>query len=234
MIGPGSSDTIAARRGMTDFRGVNTGSRCAALVLALVLFGTACGKEETMDRPEGGDQPPAAEDQPRAAEDQPPAAEDQARAPVPEPDDVASIDAIVAALYDAISFEPGAEPDWDRLASLFHPDGRLIPPRGDESEVLPVLSVDEFIERSSAFLDESGIAEQGFHEREIGRTTERFGNIAHLFSAYESLHTRDDAEPFSRGINSIQLVWDRDRWWVLTILWDVERPENPIPEEYGG
>lgn len=150
----------------------------------------------------------------------------------PEPEDVASIEAIVAALYEAVSFEPNGRPDWKRFASLFHPDGRLIPPRGDETELLPVLSVEEFGRLSTEYAEEVGIRERGFYEREIGRETERFGDIAHLFSAYESFHTSDDAEPFSRGVNSIQLAWDRDRWWILTILWDVERPEAPIPDEF--
>ena len=72
--------------------------------------------------------------------------------PPPEADaaDVGSIDAIVPALYDAISFEPGGEPEWGRLGSLFHPEGRLVPPRGDDSDILlPVLSVTEFAALSS-------------------------------------------------------------------------------------
>lgn len=152
--------------------------------------------------------------------------------PEPAPEDVATVDAVVTALYRSISFEPGGEPDWERFASLFHPDGRLIPPRGDDSELLPVLSVEEFVRLSTEYMEETGLRARGFHEREIGRTSDRFGNIAHLFSAYASLHTPEDVEPFSRGINSIQLVRDRERWWVLTILWDVERPGVEIPDGF--
>ena len=36
--------------------------------------------------------------------------------------------------------------------------------------------------------------------------------------------------PFGRGINSIQLFHDGDRWWVVSVLWDNERPGNPLPE----
>lgn len=54
------------------------------------------------------------------------------------PDDVASIDGIVEALYEAVSFEPGGSPDWERLASLFHPE---IPPHVDETGSVPVLTV---------------------------------------------------------------------------------------------
>jgi hypothetical protein len=32
--------------------------------------------------------------------------------------------------------------------------------------------------------------------------------------------------------NSFQLLKDGDRWWIVTIYWDSERPDNPIPPEY--
>jgi hypothetical protein len=60
----------------------------------------------------------------------------------------------------------------------------------------------------------------GFFEREIGRREDRFGNIVHVFSAYESLHTPSDPQPFARGVNSIQLFYDGTRWWIVTVLWD--------------
>ena len=76
------------------------------------------------------------------------------------------------------------------------------------------------------------MAEHGFYEREIHRKTERFGNIVHAMSTYETYWSEDDAEPFMRGINSIQLLYRDGRWWVVTIFWDNESPENPIPAEY--
>jgi len=50
-------------------------------------------------------------------------------------------------------------------------------------------------------------------------------------SAYESLYAGED-EPFSRGVNSIQLLHEDDRWWILSIAWDVEAPDRPIPGAY--
>ena len=66
----------------------------------------------------------------------------------------------------------------------------------------------------------------------IHRVTQRFGNVAHVFSTYESRRTASDPTPFSRGINSIQLMHDGARWWVVTIFWDSERPSNAIPAKY--
>jgi hypothetical protein len=90
-----------------------------------------------------------------------------------------------------------------------------------------VLTVDEYIERASAFFEKDG-----FYERESARQTEMFGQIAHAFSTYESRHARGDAKPFQRGINSIQLMNDGKRWWVVTIFWQGEDERNPLPEKY--
>lgn len=145
------------------------------------------------------------------------------------PEDVASIDAIIAAVYDVISGPAGEARDWARFRSLFVPSARLIPTRvGDDGTVnAAVLTPDEFIESSSAFFEQNG-----FFESEIGRVTEEYGHIAHAFSSYESKRTPEDAEPFQRGINSMQLLNDGERWWFVTIYWDAERPDSPIPERY--
>ena len=43
---------------------------------------------------------------------------------------------------------------------------------------------------------------------------EQFGDIAQVWSSYESRHKQDDAQPFLRGINSFQLCRQNGRWWV--------------------
>jgi hypothetical protein len=149
--------------------------------------------------------------------------------PDARPADVASADSIIAAVYDVISGPAGQKRDWDRMRSLFIPGARLIPvgtaPEGGFAA--RVLSVEDYIGRSSATLEK-----QGFFEREIARRTEKFGHIVHAFSTYESRRAESDAKPFARGINSFQLMNDGRRWWIVTIFWEAERPDNPIPAEY--
>ena len=149
--------------------------------------------------------------------------------PAANPADVSSLDAIVAALYDVISGPAGKKRDWDRMRSLFVPGARLIPtgPRQTGGYGARVLTVDEYIERASGFFDK-----EGFYERESARQSDLFGQIAHVFSTYESRHAPDDAKPFQRGINSIQLMNDSKRWWVVTIFWQGEDEKNPLPEKY--
>jgi hypothetical protein len=149
--------------------------------------------------------------------------------PPANPADVASVDSIVAALYDVISGPAGKKRDWDRMRSLFIPGARLIPtgPRPSGEYGSRVLSVDDYIQRSSPLLEK-----EGFYEKESARQTEMFGKIGHVFSTYESRHSPDDAKPFQRGINSIQLMNDGKRWWIVTIFWQGEDEKNPLPAKY--
>ena len=78
----------------------------------------------------------------------------------------------------------------------------------------------------------SELVENGFFEKEINRVTNTFGNITQVFSTYESFRSESDEKPFMRGINSIQLLNDGDRWWIINIYWTQESKENPIPDEY--
>ena len=154
-----------------------------------------------------------------------------AQTPEASPEDVESVDAIITALYDVISGPAGEERDWDRFRSLFADGARLIPTgRDGQGQVrFQVWTPDEYAEMAGASL-----TRDGFFEREIGRVEERFGNVIHVFSTYDSKRSEDDPEPFARGINSIQLLDTGDRLWVVSIFWDSERPDNPIPDKYMG
>lgn len=152
-----------------------------------------------------------------------------AQVPVANAADVASPDAIIAATYDVISGPAGQKRDWDRMRSLFYPGARLIrtAPKKEGGMGATVLSSQDYIDRASVYFEKNG-----FTEREIARRTENWGNILHAFSTYESRHDVKDATPFARGINSFQLFFDGTRWWILTIYWQEETPEHPLPAEY--
>jgi hypothetical protein len=157
--------------------------------------------------------------------------------PVPHPviltvpparaEDVASIDAIIAALYDVISGPAGQARDWNRMRSLFIPGGRLMPTgiRADSSVVVRIMEVNDYIATSGPMLER-----MGFSERELARRVEQFGHVAHVFSTYEG--RMETEASVIRGINSIQLLNDGTRWWVVSVYWEAERPDNPLPQQY--
>ena len=143
-------------------------------------------------------------------------------------EDVESTEGIVKALYAVISGPPG-ERDWERERTLLHPQARLMPtqPGTQGGAVVDVFDCDGYIASRTPFF-----AANPFWEVEIAHRVERFGSVAHVWSTYEGRRTADEDPPFKRGVNSIQLFHDGDRWWVLSVLWDNERPGNPLPEKY--
>jgi len=154
--------------------------------------------------------------------------------PAADPADVESVAAILAAVYDVISGEAGEARDWDRFLSLFIPEARLIPsgrnPQGQHG--YQVLTPQQYVDGPGNWL-----VENGFFEDEAHSVVERWADIAHVFSTYNSYRTAADMEAgstFMRGINSFQLMFDGERWWVVSIFWEAEAPDRPIPDEYLG
>lgn len=146
------------------------------------------------------------------------------------PADVVSVDAIINRIYEGISGAAGKRRDWGRERALYLPGARLIAVgkrRATGEIVNRVMSIDDYINANSEFLEK-----EGFFEKEVARRTESFGNIVQVWSTYEARRAATDAKPFMRGINSIQLINDGKRWWVMTILWQAENPETPLPEKY--
>ena len=147
------------------------------------------------------------------------------------PVDVASIDAIVTAAYEVISGPAGKKRDWDRERSLFLSGARLIPTaveagRNDVDLAPQMLDVEGYIARVEPLIEK-----KGFYEKEIARRVEQFGQIAHVWSTYESRHDLSDPEPFMRGINSFQLFNDGKRWWICVDLLAARKRAAPAPRK---
>jgi hypothetical protein len=152
------------------------------------------------------------------------AADLAAKVPAAKVEDVKSMDAILAAIYDVISGPAGGR-NWDRFRSLFVAQARFtqVATGPDGSKMVLTWSVDEFVRDAGQVF-----AQDPFYEKAIVNRPESFGNITQVFSSYAS-RRGPTAKPFERGINSIQLLNDGKRWWVLSILWDTERAGNPLP-----
>jgi predicted metalloprotease with PDZ domain len=140
-----------------------------------------------------------------------------------DPNDVSSIDNIVAAVYNVIS-GPAGDRDWNRFRSLFHPDAYMgaTTPKKEFRKFSP----EEYIKNNDPFFKK-----YSFTEKEISRTTNQFGNIAQVFTTYEFV--AGTTPPMQqRGINSIELVNEKGRWWVMSISWEDETDVLPIPKQF--
>ena len=131
--------------------------------------------------------------------------------------DVATIDGILRTMYDVISGPKAQTRDWQRFRALYLPNARLMPVVGGGQPHVRVLTPEDYIQRVEPIF-----ANEAFYERETSREVQTFGRVAHVLSHYESL--RDPSgPPFETGTNSIQLFFDDERWWVVSVMWNTSR-----------
>lgn len=144
-------------------------------------------------------------------------------------DDVASPGTVILAYYDSISGPKGQERDWGRFLSLFTDDARFtMVRRVDGKDVPTAMNPQEFIDANRRYFERGG-----YFEAEINEEHDMFARIAQAFSTYESRRTLEDPQPYSRGINSFQLIRADERWWIVSVIWDTEHPgSRDIPKAY--
>jgi hypothetical protein len=132
---------------------------------------------------------------------------------------------MTAALYRAVSAAPG-ERDWPEVRNVYHPEARLVRTglNPDGSRFAKVMSLDAYIENVEELLKDAR-----FSEVEIGHEAEVFGNVARLTSVYEFSWDSPTGQRKGRGVNYFTLVRDGERWQVMSIVWDTERPGNELP-----
>lgn len=142
---------------------------------------------------------------------------------------VLTLDGTIKSFYKVISAKKDTLRNWKQFNYLFKKNAKLIPSGKDKMGVYHVgyLSPDEYKKKSNEWFKNNG-----FIQNEVHRKTEIFGNMAHAFSTFEAYHKTSDEEPFLRGINSIQLLYDEERWWIINIYWTHETHRHLIPRDY--
>lgn len=145
----------------------------------------------------------------------------------PRSEDVGTLDGIIRAYYETITGPAGQPRQWARDRTLYIPDMKFvsIEIRGNKPYA-NVMSHQQYVEASDAYM-----VKNGFFEREIHRVSRSYGTMTQVFSAYEARNT-EKGPVIARGINSLELFHDGNRWWITAAMWEDERPGNPIPKEF--
>jgi hypothetical protein len=137
--------------------------------------------------------------------------------------DVQSVAAIIDAYYDVVS---GSRQDpWQYERDRFiHSKNAVITrldahgnaeSHGLEAEYIPL-----------------ALAPKGdFYEIELKRTVNRFGNMAQVWSAFE-IRTDPDLETNTRGLNSIQLHFEKGRWWIDSWTCEMASEKNSLVTDF--
>ena len=126
------------------------------------------------------------------------------------------LDALMRAFYEVISFEDGGAPDWARMASLFSAHARItrLTPEGvDHMDLQSFRNMAEELIEVGAYTS--------FYEREVARRADRYGDVLHLASAYETKISPKAVDHLERGVNSLQLIREDGGWKILSLCWDV-------------
>lgn len=139
--------------------------------------------------------------------------------------EVESIDAIMTSFYEVISGKAG-ERNWNKFHALFKPGAvmaAMIPTASGE------LAYKTFTPKEYQAANSPYFLQNDFFEKEIGREEKQFGEIANVWSIY-AYSSSPEAESQERGVNSFQLAYEQDRWWIVNILWNAESEKNKLAE----
>ena len=145
----------------------------------------------------------------------------------PLQEDISSLDGIMKAYYEVVSGPQGQPREVERDVSLHHPSANVMV-TGKDAEGVPFirhLTLQEFHEQTARN------GNPAFFEWEIHREVQTFGNITHVWSTY-AWTSKKDGPIQGRGINSIQLYHDGERYWITSWFYDSERADNPIPANF--
>lgn len=144
-----------------------------------------------------------------------------------KPEDVGSPEAIVKASFESESGPAGMPRQWARERTLFDPNtisiaagpepgtGKLDPRRWT--------TLQQYADALDAYE-----VKTGFVDRPMACVTDKRAFIATVTCGYEA---SENGKVVERGVDIFQLYNDGKRWWILSVVWDKESPDNPIPPE---
>jgi hypothetical protein len=139
-----------------------------------------------------------------------------------------SAEALVLALYDAVTFPAGTAPDWDRVRAMFLDRATVV--LRTSRTATSVFDVEGFVQDFVAFIARANVRETGFSERVVRTKAMTFGDIAHVLVLYEA-SIPGSGRPPQQGVDSFQLVRREGRWWIVSITNELPGPDRPLPPE---
>lgn len=142
-------------------------------------------------------------------------------------EDVSTINGLMKAFYEVVSGEAGEKRQWERDLSIHHPKAiySYMTTIKEESKQV-TLSLEDFHKET-----DNMVLETAFYENEINREVKIFGNIANVWSTYETRLEKNGIVA-RRGINSIQLFYNNNKWQIISLVFDRETENNRIPQTF--
>ncbi len=145
-------------------------------------------------------------------------------------ENLSTVNGIIHTLYDVISGPVGQNRDWNAFKNLFADNARMYiaVPGENNGSALKSITPDEYAERN-----QNRLSDIGFTENELYRITNTYGAGTQILSTYESHFTnKNGEEEITKGINNIQLYFDGQRYFIVTIFWDANAKNIEVPDRY--
>ncbi len=139
--------------------------------------------------------------------------------------DAKTIDALMKASYEVVSGEKGTKRQWERDNYLHHPKAVYSFFDKEKQEQL-TMTLQEFHKETDQM-----VMGTSFYENEVNREVRIFGNIAQVWSTYET-RLEKNGKVERRGINSVQLIFENDRWYIISWIFCGETNNNLIPKTF--
>jgi len=135
-------------------------------------------------------------------------------------------EALVSAVYESISADPGQNRDWNRFRHLFYANAHFsMAMRSEDFTGILASDVNTMIQHT-----EDHYKAMGFHEIELGRKTIRHQHFVSVYSTFEIKHRLIDKQAIMRGLNHFQLLNDGTRWWIISNTTVIEDAHFTIPD----
>ncbi len=145
-------------------------------------------------------------------------------------EDLGTVDGIIHSLYDAISGPAGQDRNWNTFRNLFAENARMyIAVKDKDSNYsLKIITPEAYAERNK-----TRFPDIGFNEDELYRITNTYGAGTQIFSTYELHFTNKNGEQeITKGVNNIQLYFDGERYFIVSIFWDADAKNIEVPDRY--
>lgn len=138
-----------------------------------------------------------------------------------------SIEGITSKMIELISGDIDEPRNWDEYRNLFLPTAIKISINRNArpNRQIRVRNLEEFVREVGP-----AYKKNGFEEISLGLKVNEFNGIANVFQSYYCKNLTGTYE--KRGINSYQLVYAEDRWWIASTTFSNETEESKIPNEY--
>ena len=141
--------------------------------------------------------------------------------------DTTAIEGMLDELYRAFCFDAGGEADWEAMRELFADGASFVAPIAP-GQTPRAVQAHEFISDFRSSIKNSPLAQSGFHERITKKRIDYFGTVAHVYVTFEGFVPGEDSVR-TRGVDSVQLVRDGQRWLLASFTTQYEGPLDALP-----